>query len=174
MIKKAPIISLLCATIYVIALKIITATGLTMVQLPLLPAFVSVSIVAIPLYIGMVHVRKYHYENSINFSQTFYTAVVISIGTAFFVFGILCLLEMSNILIPDLIADNQHTAEAYIKNYKPSAEEIAEINQNTKNSMAPYAFAKVHFIIVLLLSAFSGTILSLFVRNKDTFNEINK
>lgn len=174
MIKKAPIISLLCAIIYVLALKIITATGLTMLQIPLLPALVSVSIIAVPLYIGMLHIRKHHYDNSINFSQTFYTGILISVGTAFLVFGILSVLEMSNILIPDLIADNQHTAEAYIKNYKPSAEEIAEINQNTKNSMAPYAFAKVHFIIVLLISAFSGTILSLFVRNKDTFNEINK
>ena len=172
MIKKVPIISFICALIYIVALKIIVSLGLTMLQIPMLPALVSVSIIAIPLYIGMLHIRKTCYDNSINFSQTFYAGILISIFTACFVFAMLAILEMSHILIPDLIIDNQHTSEAYIKNYKPSAEEIIKMNQNTQNSIFPYAFPKVHFGMVLLISAFSGTILSLFVRNKDTFNEI--
>ncbi|WP_299252767.1 DUF4199 domain-containing protein [uncultured Cytophaga sp.] len=174
MLKKIPIISLICAVIYVAAIKIITVTGLTMLQIPMLAPFVSVSIIAIPLYFGMLHIRKVHYDNSINFSQTFYSGVIISVFTAIFVYVIFYLLEMSNILIPDLILDNQLTAEAYIKAYKPSETEIAEIHQNTKNSMAPFVFAQVHFIMVLLISAFSATILSLFIRNKDTFTEIKK
>lgn len=171
MIKKIPTISLLCAIIYVIALKVIVTLKLTMIQIPMLPALVSVAIIAIPLYIGMLHIRKNQYGNSINFAQAFYSGIIISVLTASFVFAILAVLEMSNILIPDLIADNQQTADAYIKSYKPSVAEIAEINQNTQNSTLPYAFSKVHFAMVLLISAFSSTILSLFVRNKDTFNE---
>lgn len=171
MIKKIPTISLLCAIIYVIALKVIISLKLTMLQIPMLPALVSLAIVAIPLYFGMLHIRKNYYANSINFSQTFYAGIIISVLTSIFVFGILAVLEMGNILIPDLIADNKQTADTYIRLYKPSAAEIAEINQNTENSTLPYAFAKVHFGMVLLISAFSATILSLFVRNKDTFNE---
>ena len=171
MIKKIPAISLVCAIIYVIALKIIITLKLTMLQIPLLPALVSVAIIAIPLYFGMMYIRKKQYENSINFAQAFYAGIIISLLTASFVFGILAVLEMSNILIPELIADNQQTADTYIRLYKPSAAEVAEINQNTQNSTLPYAFSKVHFGMVLLISAFSATILSLFVRNKDTFNE---
>jgi hypothetical protein len=172
MIKKIPLISFICALIYVIALKVIVATELTTLQIPMLSAVVSLSIIAIPLYIGMLHIRKTAYDNSINFAQAFYAGILISILTAFFVFGILSVLELSNILIPDLILDNQNTSAAYIKNYKPSAAEIAEITANTKNSTLPYAFAKIHFAMVLLISGFSATILSLLVRNKDTFNEI--
>jgi len=173
MIKKIPLIGFICAAIYVIALKIIIAVELTMVQIPMLSAVVSLCVVGIPLYFGMLYIRKSCYDNSINFAQSFYAGILISLLTAFIVFGILSLLELSNILIPDLILDNQKTSAAYIKNYHPGAEEIIEINKNTKNSTLPYAFPKIHFAMVLLISAFSSTILSLFVRNKDTFNEIN-
>jgi hypothetical protein len=145
-----------------------------MIQVPMLSAIVSLSIIGIPLYLGMLYVRKKCYDNSINFAQAFYSGILISLLTAFFVFGILAILELSNILIPDLILDNQKTSAAYIKNYKPSAEEIVEMANNTENSKLPYAFPKIHFAMVLLISAFISTILSLFVRNKDTFNEINK
>lgn len=172
MIKKIPLISFICAAIYVIALKIIIAVELTMIQIPMLSAVVSLAVVGIPLYFGMLYIRKTCYDNSMNFAQSFYAGILISVLTAFFIFGILSVLELSNILIPDLILDNQKTSAAYIKNYKPGPAEIVEINKNTQNSMLPYAFAKIHFAMVLLISAFSSTILSLFIRNKDTFNEI--
>jgi lysylphosphatidylglycerol synthetase-like protein (DUF2156 family) len=172
MIKKIPFISFICAVIYVIALKVIITVGLTSLQIPMLSAIVSVTIIAIPLYIGLLYIRKTCYFNSINFAQSFYAGILISVTTAFFVFSILSILELSTILIPDLILDNQKTSEAYIKNYKPSLEEIVSINKNTKNSTIPYAFAKIHFAMVLLISGFCATILSLFIRNKDTFNEI--
>jgi hypothetical protein len=174
MIKKAPIISLLCAIIYVISLKIIVVSGMTRIQIPMISTLVSVSIIAIPLYIGLLYIRKNCYNNSMNFAQAFYSGIVISILSACFIFGILALLEINNILIPDLIADNKLSAAAYIKNFHPTPEEITEIHKNTINSTLPYAFSKVHFAIVLLISGFSSTILSLFVRNKDTFTEINK
>ena len=138
----------------------------------MLPILVSLAIIGIPLYAGMIYIRKKCYDNSMNFAQAFYAGIIISVLTASFVFGMLAVLELSNIFIPDLIADNKSTAAAYIKNYHPAPEEIIQINQNSTNSTLPYAFPKVHFALVLLMSAFSSTILSLFVRNKDTFTEI--
>lgn len=171
MIKKAALFSLLTTLLYVLWLKIIVALGISSIQIPMLPLIINTLIMVVPLYVGLLHIRKTKYENEMNFSQSFYIGILISILSAVFTFIVLVSLERMDILIPSLLADYKNSSAAYA-NTLPLAE-MKAFNQQIDGALKqPYNVAQQNFILVLLISAFSSTIISLFVRNKDTFNEI--
>ncbi|HSY61306.1 MAG TPA: DUF4199 domain-containing protein [Cytophaga sp.] len=170
MIKKAALFSLLTTILYIIWLKIIVVLGISSIQIPMLPLIVNTLIVAVPLYTGLLYIRKTQYENEMNFSQSFYIGILISILSAVFTFVALSALESMDVLIPSLLADYKNSSAVYA-NTLP-AKEMKEFNEQIDAALKqPYNVAKQNFVLVLLISAFSSTIISLFVRNKDTFTE---
>lgn len=136
----------------------------------MLPLIVNTLIIAAPLYAGLLHIRKTRYENEMNFSQSFYIGILISILSAIFTFIVLAAFESMDILIPSLLEDYKNSSLVYA-NTLP-AEEMKKFNEQIDGVLKqPYNVAQQNFILVLLISAFSSTIISLFVRNKNTFNE---
>ncbi len=172
MIKKAALFGLAIATIYVLWLVAIVIFEISKIQVPLLPLVINTLIIAVPLFAGLMYIRKTAYDNSINFAQSFYTGIAISVCAAIAVYIILALLETAGLLIPNLIADYKNSTQAYLNDPKLTRQELKDIQESYKNITEPYLFSKLNFVQVLLISAFSSTILSLFVRNKDTFTEI--
>jgi hypothetical protein len=171
MIKKAALFGLAIAILYTLWLKAVVVFSISSIQIPMLPLISNTLIIGIPLYLGMLHIRKRHFKNEMNFSQSFYIGILISILAGMFTYTSLALLESLNILIPSLLADYKTTTLEFAKTI-PAAD-VPAYNKNVDESIQqPYNVAKQNFIVVLLISAFSATILSLFIRNKDTFTEI--
>lgn len=172
MIKKAAIIASIIAALFILWLIVVVSIDLSKIQTGFnIPLIFNALLIGIPLYIGMLYIRKTAYNNEINFAQSFYTGITISVFAALFIFILLSLCEMTGILIPDLIEDAiSLQVPILIKEKRP----LSEINAFIANVKAPYIYAQGNAIQVLMISAFTSTILSLFVRNKDTFNEINK
>jgi len=171
MIKKAALFSFITSVIYITWLKVIVAFGISSIQIPMLPIIMNTLIIAIPLYLGLLSIRKNDYNNEMNFSQSFYIGVLMSIISCVITFLILSLLESMNILIPSILQDYQNSSQAYAVTLP--AEEMKQFNADIEATIkVPFTVAKQNAIAVLLISAFSTTILSLFIRNKDTFTEI--
>lgn len=169
MIKKAALFASVTAVLFVLWLAVIVSIDLSKIQIGFnIPLVFNTLLIGIPLYIGMLNIRKHAYQNEINFAQAFYAGITISVFTAVFVFVLLAVCEMTGILIPDLIEDAINLGVPELIKEKRSQAEIDAFIENVK---APYIYARGNGIQVLLISAFSSTILSLFVRNKDTFNE---
>jgi len=171
MIKKAALFSLLTTILYVIWLEVIVVLGISSIQIPMLPLIINTLIIAVPLYVGLLNIRKTKYENEMNFSQSFYIGILISVLSAVFTFILLVAFESMDILIPSLLEDYKNSSLVYAHTL-PAAEMKAFNEQIDGALKQPYNVAQQNFILVLLISAFSSTIISLFVRNKDTFNEI--
>lgn len=171
MIKKAALFGFTIAILYTIWLKVVVVFGISTIQIPMLPLISNTLIIATPLYFGMLHIRTRHFKNEMNFSQSFYIGILISILAGMFTYTLLALLESVDVLIPSLLADYKATTLEFSKTL-PAAD-IPKYNIEVDESIKiPYNVAKQNFIVVLLIASFSATILSLFIRNKDTFTEI--
>lgn len=173
MIKKVALFSFITTALYVIWLKLIVVLGVSAIQIPMLPLIINTLIIAIPLFLGLLHIRKTLYDNEMNFSQSFYIGILMSIVSCFFTFILLAGLESMDLLIPSILEDYKTSSQVYAATLP--AEEMKLFNEDIKLAIEiPYNVAKQNSMAVLLISAFSCTILSLFIRNKDTFTEIQK
>jgi hypothetical protein len=171
MIKKAALFSLIISVLYITWLKVIVAFGISSIQIPMLPIIINTLIIAIPLYIGLLFIRKNNYDNEMNFSQSFYIGILMSIMSCIITSLILVLLESMDILIPSILQDYLNSSQVYAATLP--AEEMKQFNADIEATIhVPYTVAKQNAMAVLLISAFSATILALFIRNKDTFTEI--
>ncbi|ABG59893.1 DUF4199 domain-containing protein [Cytophaga hutchinsonii] len=169
MIKKAALFASIIAILYILWLFVIISIDLSKIQTGFnIPLVFNSLLIGIPLYIGLLSIRKHAYSNEINFAQAFYAGITISVFAALLVLILLALCEVAGILIPDLIEDAINLRIPELIKEKKSQ---AEIDQFIANVKEPYVYALGNGIQVLMISAFSSTILSLFVRNKDTFNE---
>lgn len=169
MIKKAALFGLTTAVLFVLWLTVVVSIDLSKIQTGFnIPLVFNTLLIGIPLYIGMLSIRKNEYQNEINFAQSFYAGITISVFSATVVFVLLSVCEALGILIPNLIEDAiKLGVPELIKEKRPQS----EIDEFIKNVKSPYIYGIGNAVQVLLISAFTSTILSLFVRNKDTFNE---
>jgi hypothetical protein len=167
MIKKAALFGAIIAVLFVLSIVIIVKIGLTKTEFNL-PLVFHALLIGIPLFVGMHHIRKNVYSNAINFAQAFYSGVIISVCAAILVVILMAGCEMIGFLIPDLIEDATAVTISDLTKQKKTQ---AEINQIIAGLKKPYMLSLFYGMRVLMISAFSSTILSLFVRNRDTFNE---
>ncbi len=167
MIKKAALFGSIIAVLFVLSIVVIVKIDLAKVEFNF-PLVFHALLIGIPLFIGMHHIRKNVYSNAINFAQAFYSGIIISVCAAIIVALLLMGCEMIGFLIPELIEKATAVTIADLIKQKKTQ---AEINQIVASLKEPYMFSLFYGMRVLLISAFSATILSLFVRNRDTFNE---
>jgi len=171
MIKKASLFGLISAIAYILWLIIVVKTGLSKKEITFnFPLLINAIIISIPMYLGLQYIKKNQYDGSINYAQAFYSGAFISVFSGIFVFIILALFEKINFLIPELLAELKSSTLLYLQSEKKTPEEIKNIMYDYDSS---FFIAKGHFPPILLMSIFSSTVVSLLVRNKDTFTETN-
>jgi hypothetical protein len=172
MLKKATISGLIIAIVYVIYSILIVSTDISKrTDLYILPLILNLLIIGIPVYVCLLWIRKSSYNNEINYGQTFYSGVVMSITGGIFLFLIFVLLEKLNLFIPDLL---ETLKVAAIENMKIEKIEQYKIDQYVNVELKrPYIVAQSSLIQFIFKSIVITTIISLFVRNKDTFTSQN-
>lgn len=172
MLKKATISGLIVAIVYVIYSVLIVSTDVSKrTDLFILPLVLNLLVIGIPIYFCLLWIRKTAYNNEINYGQTFYSGVVMSITGGIFLFSILVLLEKLNIFIPDLLETLKVAAIENMKIEKISQDKIDQyVNVELTK---PYIVAQSSLIQFIFKSIVITTIISLFVRNKDTFTSQN-
>lgn len=171
MIKKATKFGLLLAVVYIFWLWFVVASGLSSKNIMYVPLFINLIIIAVPIYVGLISIRKTVYENSINYGQSFYAGIAISLSGSIIVLAVLCLFEQIGFLIPELVAELTTVAKL---NMKIEGRPDTEINKYIHEELTrPYLIATGSFIQLIIRSVIVTTIIALVVRNKDTFTENN-
>lgn len=170
MIKKAALFGLLLGAVYLLWLWAVVASGLSAKNsTSILPLFLNLTILAVPLYLGLLSIRKTVYENSINYAQSFYAGIIITVCAALFLFIVLFIFERIEFLVPELLKDMQTVARLNMSLEKlPEAQIAAYVNEElTQPNIIPIGSA----LKLMIVSGLLTTILALLVRNKDTFTE---
>lgn len=135
------------------------------------PLFINLIIIAAPIYLGLLSIRKTVYDNSINYGQSFYAGIVISLFAGVFVLAVLFLFEKAGFIVPQLVQELKTVARL---NMKIEGISDAEINKYVNEDLAqPYLIATGSFIQLIIRALIVTTIIALVVRNKDTFTENN-
>jgi hypothetical protein len=172
MLKKATLSGLIVAIVYVLYSILIVSTDISKrTDLFILPLVLNLVVIGLPVYFCLLWIRKTAYNNEINYGQTFYSGVIMSITGGIFLFSILVLLEKLNIFIPDLLETLKVAAIENMKIEKISQDKIDQyVNVELTK---PYIVAQSSLIQFIFKSIVITTIISLFVRNKDTFTSQN-
>ncbi len=129
-------------------------------------------VLAVGLFIGMRTIRKITYDNQINYGQTLFSGILITLYVALF-------LTILNMFYFGFV--NTGYAERLINVYLPlyqqmklSPEVIAIQVQGMRDTYSISGQFKETFIVVGLIGVVLSTVFSSILRTKDSFTEILK
>jgi hypothetical protein len=132
--------------------------------------YVVMVIIAIGLFFGLKEVKEKNYNNEINYGQLLFAGIQISLYTGI-IFAIFCFFYFSYINTDFAERFVENTTKAMIKENKTPEEikkVVADIRATSKiNSQLTSAFVGTAIMGILFT-----TILSMVLRNKDTFTQI--